>query len=52
MSIIFKDRKDAAKKLAEKLSLLKKENPIILAIPRGGAVTGDMISSILGCNLL
>jgi putative phosphoribosyl transferase len=51
MSMIFKDRADAAKKLAEKLLWLKKENPIILAIPRGGAVTGDVISSILGCKL-
>lgn len=49
--MIFKDRIDAARKLAEKLSWLKKENPIILAIPRGGVVTGDVISSILGCNL-
>ncbi|MDE1875418.1 MAG: phosphoribosyltransferase [Thaumarchaeota archaeon] len=49
--MIFKDRIDAARKLAEKLSWLKKENPIILAIPRGGVVTGDMISSMLGCNL-
>lgn len=51
MSMIFKDRVDAAKKLAQKLLWLKKENPIILAIPRGGAVTGDTISSILGCKL-
>jgi len=51
MVIIFKDRVDAAKKLAEKLIWLKKEKPIILAIPRGGVVTGDVISSILGCKL-
>ncbi len=51
MSIIFKDRSDAAKKLAEKLLWLKNENPIILAIPRGGVVTGDVIASLLGCKL-
>jgi putative phosphoribosyl transferase len=51
MTIIFKDRIDAAKKLAENLLWLKNENPIILAIPRGGAVIGDVISSILGCKL-
>jgi predicted phosphoribosyltransferase len=51
MVIIFKDRVDAAKKLAEKLIWLKKEKPIILAIPRGGVVTGDVISSILDCKL-
>jgi putative phosphoribosyl transferase len=51
MVIIFKDRVDAAKKLAEKLLWLKDENPIILAIPRGGVVVGDVISSILDCKL-
>ncbi len=51
MDMIYKDRSDAAKKLAEKLLWLKNENPIILAIPRGGVVTGDVISSILGCKL-
>lgn len=49
--MIFKDRADAAKKLAKKLSWLKKENPIILAIPRGGVVIGHVISSILDCKL-
>lgn len=51
MTIIFKDRADAAKKLAEKLPWLKDENPTILAIPRGGVVVGDVISSILNCKL-
>ncbi|HMK32868.1 MAG TPA: phosphoribosyltransferase family protein, partial [Nitrosopumilaceae archaeon] len=51
MDTIYKDRTDAAKKLAEKLLWLKKENPVILAIPRGGVVTGDTISTILGCKL-
>src|SRR3989304_6483052 len=49
--MIFKDRTDAAKKLAKKLEWLKKENPIILAIPRGGVVTGNVIASELGCKL-
>lgn len=49
--IVFKDRADAAKRLAKKLEWLKKENPIILAIPRGGVVTGDVIASELGINL-
>jgi len=30
---------------------LKKEEPIILAIPRGGVVTGDVIASALNANL-
>ncbi|MGQ0795803.1 MAG: phosphoribosyltransferase [Nitrosopumilaceae archaeon] len=49
--VIFKDRVDAAKKLVKKLEWLKKEDPIILAIPRGGVVTGDVIASELGAKL-
>lgn len=49
--VIFKDRVDAAKRLARKLEWLKKEDPIILAIPRGGIVTGDVIASELGAKL-
>ena len=46
--MIFKDRVDAAEKLAQKLEWIKKEDPIILAIPRGGVVTGDVIAKTLG----
>jgi putative phosphoribosyl transferase len=59
--IIFENREDAARRLAEKLRPLlyenqKKEsinrsNTRILAIPRGGVVTGDILASILGLNL-
>ena len=49
--MIFKDRVDAAEKLAKKLEWIKKENPIILAIPRGGVVTGDVIAKTLGLPL-
>ncbi len=49
--MIFKDRIDAAKKLAVKLEGVKKENPIILAIPRGGVVTGDVIAKMLDAPL-
>lgn len=48
--MIFKDRTDAARKLAEKLQYLKNE-PLIMAIPRGGVVTGDVIASTLGAKL-
>jgi len=51
MGLIFRNRDDAAKKLAEKLMWLKNEKPIILAIPRGGVVTGDIIASSLGTKL-
>lgn len=56
----FKDRKDAAEQLGKKLedwSKLRKNRTIeeqqnsdagiILAIPRGGVIIGDVISSIL-----
>ncbi len=36
---MFEDRKDAGKKLAGKLERFKDDNPIVLAIPRGGIVT-------------
>ena len=36
---MFIDRKDAGEKLSIELGKLKDENPIVLAIPRGGMVT-------------
>ncbi|EKQ57462.1 MULTISPECIES: phosphoribosyltransferase family protein [unclassified Clostridium] len=36
---MFKDREDAGKKLSIELEKFKNENPIILAIPRGGIIT-------------
>lgn len=48
---MFKNRGDAAKKLAKKLEWLKNENPIILAIPRGGAIVGNVIALELGAKL-
>lgn len=46
----FKDRRDAAAILAAKLQEIYgkqflKEKPLVLAIPRGGVVTGDEISA-------
>ncbi|HJU13701.1 MAG TPA: phosphoribosyltransferase family protein [Candidatus Nitrosotalea sp.] len=49
--VIFKDRADAARMLAKKLEYLRDENPVILAIPRGGVVTGDVIAKELGVKL-
>ena len=48
---MFKDRVDAAKKLAKKLRTLNIQEPVILAIPRGGVVTGDVIAKELGSKL-
>jgi adenine/guanine phosphoribosyltransferase-like PRPP-binding protein len=49
---IFKNR-EAAKRLADKLKFLVKPTSelIILAIPRGGVVTGDVVASGLGASL-
>ncbi len=49
--MIFKDRIDAAQRLAKKLVNLRNEKPVILAIPRGGVVTGDIIAKELGVKL-
>ena len=56
-SVIFRNRIDAAKQLAEKLYCLKDEIQehrfavVIVAIPRGGVVIGDIIASELGVKL-
>ena len=49
--MIFKDRIDAAEKLVKKLEWIKKENPAILAIPRGGVIIGDIVAKSLGISL-
>jgi predicted phosphoribosyltransferase len=51
MQLVFQDRTEAAKKLAERLEWLRKEEPVILAIPRGGVITGDVIATALGAKL-
>jgi predicted phosphoribosyltransferase len=61
MKMIFQDRFDAAEKLAEKLQWIKEEEDkeegierksiMILAVPRGGVVIGDLISRILDAKL-
>jgi putative phosphoribosyl transferase len=53
---IYEDRKDAAEFLAQKLkkkygAQLKKEDTVILAIPRGGVVTGDVVAESLGVEM-
>lgn len=52
----FQDRREAAALLAEKLeerygSQFAQEKPLVLAIPRGGVVTGDGVASALGADL-
>lgn len=48
---MFSNRTDAGKQLAKKLEFVKEQNPIILAIPRGGVVVADAVASFLGCKL-
>ncbi len=49
---MFKDRKDAGKQLAEKLAdYAGKENVVVLALPRGGVVTGVEIANRLKAAL-
>ena len=48
---MFHDRKDAARKLARKLKARKLHDPIVLAIPRGGVVTGAVLAQELGAEL-
>ncbi|HSA72552.1 MAG TPA: phosphoribosyltransferase family protein, partial [Nitrososphaeraceae archaeon] len=52
--MLFEDRTQAAVMLAEKLHWLKERwanSLIVLAIPRGGVVTGDVIADALGVSL-
>lgn len=46
----FKDRKDAAKKLALSLAKYKKKNALVLAIPRGGVEIGYELSNYLNSD--
>ncbi|WP_200763867.1 phosphoribosyltransferase [Nitrosophilus alvini] len=47
---MFKDRKDAGKKLAQALMKYRDEKPIVLAIPRGGTEVGFEIAKALDAD--
>ena len=57
--VLFQNRIDAGQKLAERLSSLNQNKPkesrretiIIVAVPRGGVIIGDVIASRLDVNL-
>ena len=49
--VMFSDRIDAGKQLGRKLEFLKGQDPLILAIPRGGVVVADTIATVLDCKL-
>jgi putative phosphoribosyl transferase len=48
---MFRDREDAAYKLAAAMRDLKLDNPLVLAIPRGGVATGAVLARELGGEL-
>ena len=45
---MFKNRKDAGEKLAKALEKYREENPVILAIPRGGVEVGLQVAAKRG----
>ena len=50
--MILKDRRDAGKKLAGKIfDCMKGKDVIVLAVPRGGVIIGQVIAKKLGCPL-
>lgn len=49
--MIYQDRVDAGKKLAERLIEYKNQNPIVLALPRGGVPIGYEIAKRLNAPL-
>ncbi|NMG32589.1 phosphoribosyltransferase [Aromatoleum evansii] len=48
---MFKDREDAARQLAARLKGRPLKDPLVLAIPRGGVVTGAVLARELGAEL-
>jgi len=48
---IFEDRADAGRRLAKRLVRYGDQDPIVLALPRGGAPVGYEISRLLGAPL-
>jgi len=49
--MIFVDRVDAGRRLADQLLRFKDERPVVLALPRGGVPVGFKIASALGAPL-
>jgi predicted phosphoribosyltransferase len=48
---MYRNREDAGRQLAEKLLVRELHDPLVLAIPRGGVVTGAFLAQELGAEL-
>jgi putative phosphoribosyl transferase len=48
---MFKNRAEAGRQMARQLEFYKRDNPVVLAIPRGGVEVGYYISDHLNCEL-
>lgn len=48
---MFRDREDAGRQLARRLLSREFHDPLVLAIPRGGVVTGAVLATDLGAEL-
>jgi predicted phosphoribosyltransferase/dienelactone hydrolase len=48
---LFLDREDAARRLARRLAGRPLRDPVVLAVPRGGVVSGAVLASSLGAEL-
>ena len=51
MALLFQNREEAASMLAKKLERFRKDNPLVLAIPRGAVPMGKVIADYLHCDL-
>ncbi|MDA8423192.1 MAG: phosphoribosyltransferase family protein [Nitrospiraceae bacterium] len=49
--MIFQDRTQAGRKLAQELKSLGLIDPLVLALPRGGVPVGRAVSNVLACAL-
>jgi predicted phosphoribosyltransferase len=48
---MFLDREDAGRQLAAEFKHVQLRDPLVLAIPRGGVVTGAVLARVLGAEL-
>jgi len=49
--VIYRDRAEAGRRLAESLRHLKPEHPLVLGLPRGGVVVASEVAAALGAPL-